>query len=237
MAIVGRPNVGKSSLMNALARTDRAIVTAIPGTTRDVVDEWLRINDVPVRLLDTAGIRDTEDPVEQEGIRRTRRAVEDADLVIALIDQSVALEEADRTLLRSLCERDHIVALNKSDLPSGLQDDACLAGFLDGRSSVRISASTGEGLDDLRALIRAKLASGGLEAGDGLCVTHLRHSLSLRRTEEALLQARTALENELTGEFVAADLRRAADALGEITGAISTDDILDRIFSEFCIGK
>ncbi len=237
VAIVGRPNVGKSSLMNALARTDRAIVTAIPGTTRDVVDEWLRINDVPVRLLDTAGIRDTEDPVEQEGIRRTRQAVEDADLVIALIDQSVALEEADRTLLRSLCKKDSIVALNKSDLPSGLQDDACLAGFLDGRSSVRISASTGGGLDDLRALIRTKLVSGGLEAGDGLCVTHLRHSLSLRRTEEALLQARTALENELTGEFVAADLRRAADALGEITGAISTDDILDRIFSEFCIGK
>jgi tRNA modification GTPase len=237
VAIVGRPNVGKSSLMNALARTDRAIVTAIPGTTRDVLDEWLRINGMPVRLLDTAGIRDTGDPVEQEGIRRTRRAVEDADLVVALIDQSAALEEADRALLRSLCEKDHIIALNKSDLPSGLQDDACLAGFLDGRSSVRISASTGAGLHDLRALIRMKLASGALEAGDGLCVTHLRHSLSLRRTEEALLQARAALEEELTGEFVAADLRRAADALGEITGAISTDDILDRIFSEFCIGK
>ncbi|WP_447600154.1 tRNA uridine-5-carboxymethylaminomethyl(34) synthesis GTPase MnmE [Nitrospira sp. Nam80] len=237
VAIVGRPNAGKSSLMNALARTDRAIVTAIPGTTRDVLDEWLRINGMPVRLMDTAGIRDTRDPVEQEGIRRTRQAVEDADLVVALIDQSVALEEADRTLLRNLCGKNYIVALNKSDLPSGLQVDAYLAGFLDGRSSVRISASTGAGLDDLRRLIRVKLASGGLEAGDGLCVTHLRHSVSLRRTEEALLQASAALENDLTGEFVAADLRRAADALGEITGAISTDDILDRIFSEFCIGK
>ncbi|HET6675282.1 MAG TPA: tRNA uridine-5-carboxymethylaminomethyl(34) synthesis GTPase MnmE [Nitrospiraceae bacterium] len=237
VAIVGRPNVGKSSLMNALARTDRAIVTAVPGTTRDVLDEWLHINGMPVRLLDTAGIRDTEDPIEQEGIRRTGRAIEEADLVIALIDQSAALEEADRTLVTRLCEKKHIVVLNKSDLPSGLQPDLWFGAYFASGSPLRISAATGAGLDELRALIRAKLASGGLEAGDGLCVTHLRHSVSLQGAREALLQARAALQNDLTGEFVAADLRRAADALGEITGAISTDDILDRIFSEFCIGK
>ncbi len=237
VAIVGRPNVGKSSLMNALARTDRAIVTAVPGTTRDVLDEWLHINGMPVRLLDTAGIRDTGDPIEQEGIRRTGRAIEEADLVIALIDQSAALEEADRTLVTRLCEKNHIVVLNKSDLPSGLQHDPWFGAYFAGGGPLRISAATGAGLDELRALIRAKLGSGGLEAGDGLCVTHLRHSVSLRGAGEALFQARTALQTDLTGEFVAADLRRAADALGEITGAISTDDILDRIFSEFCIGK
>jgi tRNA modification GTPase len=237
VAIVGRPNVGKSSLMNALARTDRAIVTAVPGTTRDLLDEWLHIKGMPVRLLDTAGIRDTGDPVEQEGIRRSRRAVEDADLVVALIDQSMAIEEEDRALVTSLREKNHIVVLNKSDLPSQIANDAWLAALAGDRGPLLISAATGAGLDDLRERIRLQLASGGLEAADGVCITHLRHGLSLRRAQEALLQGAAALQGDLTGEFVAADLRRAADALGEITGAISTDDILNRIFSEFCIGK
>ena len=239
VAIVGRPNVGKSSLMNALARTDRAIVTAVPGTTRDLLDEWLHIKGMPVRLLDTAGIRDTGDPVEQEGIRRSRRAVEDADLVVALIDQSMAIEEEDRALVTSLREKNHIVVLNKSDLPSQVEveKEDWLAALAGDRGPLRISVATGAGLDDLRERIRLQLASGGLEAADGVCITHLRHGLSLRRAQEALLQGAAALQGDLTGEFVAADLRRAADALGEITGAISTDDILNRIFSEFCIGK
>jgi tRNA modification GTPase len=239
VAIVGRPNVGKSSLMNALARTDRAIVTAVPGTTRDLLDEWLHIKGMPVRLLDTAGIRDTGDPVEQEGIRRSRRAVEDADLVVVLIDRSLPLEEEDRTLVASLREKNHIVVLNKSDLPSqvAVEKEAWLASPSGDRGPVLISAVTGVGLDELRERIRLQLASGGLESADGVCITHLRHSLSLQRAQEALLQGAAALHGDLTGEFVAADLRRAADALGEITGAISTDDILNRIFSEFCIGK
>jgi tRNA modification GTPase len=237
VAIVGRPNVGKSSLMNALARADRAIVTAVPGTTRDVLDEWLRIKGLPVRLLDTAGIRDTKDPIEQEGIRRARQAVDDADLVVALIDQSAELQEEDLALLAGLRERKHIVVLNKSDLPSKIGRDEQAIRTAGDRGPVVISAVTGAGLDDLRERIGLHLVSAGPEAGDGICVTHLRHNVSLRRAQEALLQAFTALQDDLTGEFVAADLRRAADALGEITGAISTDDILNRIFSEFCIGK
>lgn len=237
VAIVGRPNVGKSSLMNALARSDRAIVTAVPGTTRDLLDEWLHIKGIPVRLLDTAGIRDTGDLIEQEGIRRSRRAIEDADLVVALIDQSVGIEEEDRALLAGLREMKHLVVFNKSDLPSKVETGAWLAEAAAGREPVLISAMTGAGLDDLRERIRQQLSCGGLEPTDGVCVTHLRHTLSLRRAQEALVQAVTALQENLTGEFVAADLRRAADALGEITGAISTDDILNRIFSEFCIGK
>lgn len=237
VAIVGRPNVGKSSLMNALSRSDRAIVTAVPGTTRDLLDEWLRIEGMPVRLLDTAGIRDTEDAIEQEGIRRTRRAVDDADLVVAVIDQSVALQEEDRALLAGLREKNHIVALNKSDLPSKIENHDWTSLYADERGPVVISAVTGTGLDELRGQIRLHLGSAGLEASDGVCITHLRHSVLLRRAQEALCQASSALHDDLTGEFVAADLRRAADALGEITGAISTDDILDRIFSEFCIGK
>ncbi|HJR78210.1 MAG TPA: tRNA uridine-5-carboxymethylaminomethyl(34) synthesis GTPase MnmE [Nitrospiraceae bacterium] len=237
VAIAGRPNVGKSSLMNALARSDRAIVTAVPGTTRDLLDEWLHIKGLPVRLLDTAGIRDTKDPIEQEGIRRTRQAVDDADLVLALIDQSVALQEEDRTLLADLRKRNHIVVLNKSDLPSKIEKHEWPALSAGERGPVVISAVIGTGLDDLRERIRLHLGSEGLEAGDGVCITHLRHQLLLRRAQEALCEGSAALHEDLTGEFVAADLRRAADALGEITGAISTDDILDRIFSEFCIGK
>jgi tRNA modification GTPase len=237
VAIVGRPNVGKSSLMNALARSDRAIVTAVPGTTRDLLDEWLHIKGLPVRLFDTAGIRETYDPIEQEGIKRTRQAVDDADLVLAVVDQSVALQEEDRTLLRGLREKNHIVVLNKSDLRSRIEKDEWPALCAGEREPVVISAVAETGLDDLREQIRLGLGSGGLEATDGLCITHLRHSLLLRRARESLCHGSTALQDDLTGEFIAADLRRAADALGEITGAISTEDILDRIFSEFCIGK
>jgi tRNA modification GTPase len=223
--------------MNALTRSDRAIVTAVPGTTRDLLDEWLHIKGLPVRLVDTAGIRLSQDVVEQEGIRRTRRALEDADLVVALIDQSVPLQEEDRVLLTDVREKNHIVVLNKSDLPSRIARNEWPALCPDGREPVVISAVAGTGLDQLKERIRGQLGSGDLEAGDGICITHLRHGLLLSRAQESLAQTLSALEADLTGEFVAADLRRAADALGEITGAISTDDILDRIFSEFCIGK
>ena len=237
VAIVGRPNVGKSSLMNALVRTDRAIVTAVPGTTRDLLDEWLHIKGVPIRLLDTAGIRDTMDPVELEGIRRSRGAVEDADLVLAMLDHSQPLTEEDRTLLTSLSGKKYLLVLNKSDLPARLTLDALQGGLMLGENAVRISASTGAGLDELRDRIRRELSGGTFEATAGLCVTHVRHRISLQQARDGVDDARQALRDALTGEFVAADLRRAGDALGEITGAISTDDILDRIFSEFCIGK
>jgi tRNA modification GTPase len=237
VAIIGRPNVGKSSLMNALAQSDRAIVTAVPGTTRDLLDEWLHIKGMPLRLVDTAGIRDTTDAIELEGIRRTRQAADDADLIVALIDQSVPLEEEDRALLTGLREKNHIVVLNKSDLPSKIEKTEWPALSAGERGPVVISAATGIGLEELGERIRLHLGSGRLEPNDGICITHLRHSLLLRRAQEALCQGTAALHDKLMGEFVAADLRRAADALGEITGAISTEDILDRIFSEFCIGK
>jgi tRNA modification GTPase len=237
VAIVGRPNVGKSSLMNALARSERAIVTAVPGTTRDLLDEWLRIKGLPVRLLDTAGIRETTDPVESEGIKRSRQAVDGADLILAVVDGSEPLEEEDRTLVESLGGKNRIVVLNKSDLPREVGEDEWRSLCGAEASPVLVSAATGSGLEHLRERIRQQLGSGGFEASDGVYVTHLRHSLSLRRAQEALLQASAAVQDGLTGDFVASDVRRTADALGEITGAISTDDILDRVFSEFCIGK
>jgi tRNA modification GTPase len=188
-------------------------------------------------LVDTAGIRDTTDAIELEGIRRTRQAADDADLIVALIDQSVPLEEEDRALFTDLREKNHIVVLNKSDLPSKIEKTEWPALSAGERGPVVISAATGIGLEELGERIRLHLGSGRLEPNDGICITHLRHSLLLRRAQEALCQGTAALHDKLMGEFVAADLRRAADALGEITGAISTEDILDRIFSEFCIGK
>jgi tRNA modification GTPase len=238
-AIIGRPNVGKSSLLNALLKTDRAIVTAIPGTTRDVLEEVLNIRGIPVRLLDTAGIRDTADPVEQEGVKRSRAAQEQADLLLVVLDGSAPLTEEDRSLLRDACSHEdqkRLVVVNKTDLPVRL-DPAQLPSEGPGWAIVKISAKTGVGLDDLRDQIRSVLLSPDFEVRETVLVTHLRHQIALQRTRDSLAAALASSDAKAAGELIAMDLRAAIDALGEITGAVSTDDILDRIFSEFCIGK
>ncbi len=238
-AIVGRPNVGKSSLLNALLQTDRAIVTPVPGTTRDVLEEVLNIRGVPVRLLDTAGVRKTEDPVEQEGVRRSQNAMEQAELLLILVDGSVPLAQGDRDILAMLPDRKRLVVVNKSDLPSQLDLEEANAreGGEPASSVVRISAKTGEGLDDLRDRIRAMVLRQDFEPGEGAVITRLRHHAALQKAKEALVNAAGSVQAGLSGEFVAMDLRAAIDAIGEITGAVSTDDILDRIFRDFCIGK
>jgi tRNA modification GTPase len=231
-AIVGRPNVGKSSLLNALLQTDRAIVTPIPGTTRDVLEEVLNIRGVPVRLLDTAGVRTTHDPVEQEGVKRSHAAMERAELLLILLDGSAPLEEADRTLLAAHPGKLRLIVVNKSDLPERLELGAAAAS-----PQVRISAKTGSGLDALRDAIRGLLLRRDFEPGDSVVVTRLRHQASLLKAKEGLGKALESVEGGLAGEFVAMDLRAAIEALGEITGAVTTEDILERIFRDFCIGK
>ncbi len=238
-AIIGRPNVGKSSLLNALLKTDRAIVTHIPGTTRDVLEEVLNIRGIPVRLLDTAGIRETVDPVEQEGVRRSRAAREQADLLLIVLDGSSPSTEEDRTLLQkagSDPDQARLVIVNKTDLPGRL-DLSILPSAGPDCAVARISARTGDGLDDLRDQIRTLLLKPDFEARETVLVTHLRHQAALQRTLDALVAALASVEAKVAGELIAMDLRAAIDALGEITGAVSTDDILDRIFKEFCIGK
>ena len=238
VAIVGRPNVGKSSLLNALLQHDRAIVTPIPGTTRDVLEEVLNIRGVPMRLLDTAGLRDTDDPVEREGVRRTQAAMEDADLLLILLDQSCPLSASDGTLLTESRDRRRLLVLNKSDLPQAL-DDTTLQSFCDDLRGgpIRISARTGSGLDLLRDRMRASVLRPDVEAGDGAMITRLRHQIAIQRAAEGLSNARRSLAHHAPAEFVAMDLRDAIEALGEITGVVTTDEILDRIFREFCIGK
>lgn len=238
-AILGRPNVGKSSLLNALLKTDRAIVTPIPGTTRDVLEEVLNIRGIPVRLLDTAGIRETTDPVEQEGVKRSRAAQEQADLLLIVLDGSMPLTPEDRALLERVppgMDQKRLLVVNKADLPGRL-DPAALPPAGPDCAVSRISAKTGAGLDELRDRIRALLISPDIEARETVLVTHLRHHDALRRTLDALTAVCASVKARAAGELIAMDLRAAIDALGEITGAVSTDDILDRIFRDFCIGK
>ena len=247
-AIIGRPNVGKSSLLNALLETDRAIVSPVPGTTRDVLEEGVKILGVCIRLIDTAGLRETQNDIEKEGIRRTTQALEQAGLLLVVVDASQDLSEYDVELIRNNHEKKKIVVLNKSDLPIKVRDSS-LWPFLspdpaqkgeENSPAVRIvtiSASTGLGLEKLRQEICSLAYGPFLESGEPVLITRLRHKVALERAKEAVMNSLNALAQNFSGECIAVDLRVALDALGEIIGVVSTDDILDRIFRDFCIGK
>jgi tRNA modification GTPase len=228
LAIAGRPNAGKSSLFNRLLRQDRAIVTEIAGTTRDVVSEAAEIGGIPVRLLDTAGIREAKDQVEALGVERSFRAMADADLTLVVIDASQPLTADDRTLLeRARQQGKHLVAANKCDLGRA----AAIEGALP------VSALTGEGVEELRQAIGGTLAPGGRWEQEGGFITSLRHAQLLNESREALAHARTAAEHGIPHEMLLLDLYAALGPIDAVTGATTADDILNRIFSTFCIGK
>jgi tRNA modification GTPase len=233
VVIVGRPNVGKSSLMNRLLKQDRAIVTPLPGTTRDVIEESIDLDGVVVRFVDTAGIRESTDPIEREGIKRTQSAQADADLVLVVIDGHAHLTNEDRQLLKTIADSSCLIVVNKEDLPRAVD----ITELPSGAEVLVVSAKTGAGLEKLKVAIRARLVSPGFEVSESLVVTNVRHRTALRRAQDSLAHASESVRNGLAWELVAMDLRVAADTLGEITGMITTDDILERIFSEFCIGK
>ena len=248
VALVGRPNVGKSSLLNALLRTERAIVTPIAGTTRDTVEERALIGGLAVQLVDTAGLSQTDDPVERIGVERSQAAARAADMLLLTLDGSEPLTPADAAIaadLRELTQTDKtegigatrpaIILLNKADLPRQI-DDAAAQALWPGASLVATSTITGEGLSALEERIAALALGGTAQAGDTL-VSSARHRDALRRGLEHTQAARATLSDGLPLDFVAIDLRAALDALGEITGETATADLLDRIFAEFCIGK
>ena len=229
LAIVGRPNVGKSSLFNALLEQDRAIVTEIPGTTRDLVSETAAIDGIPVKLYDTAGIRHSSERVESLGIERSYQAMADADLTLVVIDLSQPVVAEDRDLMAHAREQGRWLLIgNKSDLPpaAGLPDEA-----------LAVSASTGAGIPRLREAIREAVAPpGAFEQESGL-ITSLRHEQLLRESAQYLEKARAAVESAIPHEMLLLDLYAALRPLDAITGATTADDILNRIFSTFCIGK
>jgi tRNA modification GTPase len=230
VAIVGAPNVGKSSLFNAILNANRAIVTAVPGTTRDLVTERADIKGMSIALIDTAGIRDTGDEVEREGVARARRVVDVADLLIVVLDRSRPRNHDDDAILAATATRRRVVVLNKSDLPARAEGP---------KDALDVSMKTSLGLEALADQIVTSLGSRG-ETRDEPRVTNVRHIVLLERTRDALLRARGALEQTsraMPEEFILADLQEAADHLQEITGKRTTDDLLRHIFERFCIGK
>lgn len=228
LAIAGRPNVGKSSLFNRLLEQDRAIVTAIAGTTRDTVSEAMSFQGIPLKLVDTAGIRECQDLVESLGIERTFQAIADADLTLLVFDLSAALTAEDERLVERLSDRRPLLVGNKSDLERRLNANFEL---------LQVSAQTGEGVDSLRETILHRLAPDGLAAPESGTITSVRHEGLLRESLEALENAERAVGYGIPHEMLLLDLYAALRPIDAVTGATTADDILNRIFSTFCIGK
>ncbi len=230
-AIVGRPNVGKSSLLNLLLRESRAIVTPVPGTTRDTLEEVVNLKGVPFVLVDTAGIAESRDMVESLGIERSRKAIKQASLILLVIDTSEPITETDREIFALLADKTVAVAANKSDLP-GAANISALPWPI-----VRTSAVTGDGLESLEGIM-VELALGGKVTGsDSFLVTNVRHKEALQRAEKHLAASQESLGKGTPDDFITIDLTAALNALGEITGETVTEELLETIFSRFCIGK
>ncbi len=234
VAIVGRPNVGKSSLLNLLLKKERAIVTNLPGTTRDTIEDYLNIKGLPIRIMDTAGIRNSDELVEKEGIRRSLNAINNADFIIALMDGSEPLKEDDFQLLELIKGKKAVVVINKSDLPAKLSLDAISE---KGREHICLSALSGEGIEALKSLIFHSNLRNWNEEHEGVVVTNIRHKTALDKASSSLGLAIGLLSLDQPLELFSIELRDTLDSLGEITGMVTTEEILDKIFSTFCIGK
>lgn len=234
-AIVGKPNVGKSSLLNALLQKDRAIVTDTPGTTRDTIEEYLNINGLPLRIIDTAGIREAHDMAEKEGVKRSIRAMEDADLVIVVIDGSEPLKDEDLEVLEKTRGKNTIIVINKSDLPVHGKTASQFEPYTS--KILEVSSTRGDGLEKLKETIFQSSVNNWEEQKEGVLITNLRHKIAIQAAYYSLKNGINAIETVKPLEIIAIEFRDALDRLGEIVGAVTTDDILNRIFSDFCIGK
>lgn len=234
VAIVGKPNAGKSSLLNALLKKDKAIVTELPGTTRDLIEDYLNIQGLPIRIIDTAGLRKSDETVEKEGIRRTLDAIENADFVIAMFDGSEPETAEDRELLQRLSDKNAVLAVNKSDLPRKISDT-----FLSklAKPFLLLSALKGEGIEELKGIIFESNLKNWKEDREGIVITNIRHKQALGKASAALDRALIALTENKPLEIFSIEIREALDSIGEVTGSVTSDDILNRIFSNFCIGK
>jgi tRNA modification GTPase len=233
VAIVGRPNVGKSSIFNHLLDNDRAIVTSIPGTTRDSLSELINVSGVPFLLTDTAGVRTSDDPIEQIGIERTRRTIADADLVVIVLDGTQEFSREDRKILADLGEVRHLIVLNKMDLPEFKPANGA---ELNGSKVLSISAKTGDGFAEFRAAMLEPFVAGGFNEG-GFLISNARHYDLLRRTTNALRSSKELVGLKRSEDLILVGLYEALRCLGEITGETTPEDVLSQIFATFCIGK
>jgi len=237
VAIAGKTNVGKSSLLNILLKQERAIVTPIPGTTRDVIEEVLNIHGIPVRLMDTAGLRKAKDSIEQEGVRRAKERVADADLVLLIIDASRELDEDDEDIFREIDLKKKVIVLNKKDLKQKISLEEAKKRFPD-HLLVQTSALRGEGIEELKKAIYSSLLHRDIRISpEHLVVANIRHKTILSKTKENLSDALKELEEGASLEFIAFEIRSALDNLGELVGETTPEEVLNHIFDQFCIGK
>ncbi len=236
VCLVGKPNVGKSSLMNALLKENRVIVTQIPGTTRDAIEEEMNIDGIPVVLTDTAGIRDTEDEVEKIGIEKSKEAFNRADLIVLMLDSGNPLEEEDHALITQVGERKCLVALNKCDTGKTL-DTAELQALLPGGEIIYVSALNDIGIDEIKSRIKDMVFGGEAVQKESFVVTNARHGELIRQSAENLTEAIGMAGRREPLEFIEVDINSAYQLLGEIIGETVADDFIDEVFARFCLGK
>ena len=233
--ILGKPNAGKSSLLNALSGADRAIVTEIPGTTRDVLEESIRIRDISLRLIDTAGIRDTEDVVERIGVERARQAAEEADLILYVVDGARPLDESDQTIIRLLEGKRALVLLNKTDLDLLVTQEEMKERT--GHEVILLSVKEEKGLEELEERIEALFFAGEIDWNDEVILTNLRHKTAVEEAFRSLELVERSISDQMPEDFLSIDLMDAYERLGTIIGEALEDDLVNEIFSRFCMGK
>lgn len=235
-AIIGRPNVGKSSLLNNLVHENKAIVTDIPGTTRDVIEEYVNVRGVPLKLIDTAGIRETEDIVERIGVERSKQMVKAADLILLVLNYNEPLTEEDEQLFATVEGKEVIVIVNKTDLPQQIEMER-VRELAAGRPVITTSLLEEKGIDELEEAIARLFFMGGVEAGDLTYVSNSRHIALLHQAKQAIEEAITGIEAGMPIDIVQIDLTRAWELLGEIIGDTVHESLIDQLFSQFCLGK
>jgi len=232
--IAGKPNVGKSSLLNALLNENRAIVTDVPGTTRDVIEEYFNLDGIPIKIIDTAGIRDTNDVIESIGVVKSLEKINEADLIIFMLDLSRPLDNEDKQIISRISDKKYIVLLNKSDLNSKIKFKEIEG--LNPKYFIETSLLSGEGIDRLKSMIKEMFFNQEI-ASDSIMLTNTRHKHALISASQSIEQAISTLHNTVAIDLASIDLRNAWSNLGEITGETVEEDIIDKIFSEFCLGK
>ena len=244
VTLVGKPNVGKSTLLNSLLGRERVIVTSIPGTTRDTIEESLDIDGLPVRLVDTAGIRKAKSLIDSESIRRTRLSASEADLILLVLDGSTTLSSADMEIIKEVSKKKILVVINKTDLPMKIEHNKVAKAFST-ESILSVSAKEGSGISDLKKAIVSLFRDGKIHSPEPAFLANFRHQAMLEKAKECLQNAYNLFETaigedkvaEIPFELIAFELRDAQRSIGEVTGEVTTDDILNEIFSRFCIGK